>query len=479
MKRYDLVVIGGGTAGLVAAHGAAGVGARVLLAERERTGGDCLWTGCVPSKTLIATATLAHRMRHADELGLSPADPEVDLGVVMDRVRDAQATIAPHDSPERLRDAGVEVRQATARFLEPGVIAVGDERVAYRTALIATGSRPAVPPIDGLEEIEVVTTDTIWELRTLPRRLAVLGGGPVGCELAQAFARLGSHVTLVERLPRLLSGEDPEAAELIRVHLVDDGIDVRLDTAAVAARSIDDGGELVIEHDGERDTVPFDRLLVAVGRTPAVEGLGLDAVGVATTGDGHVAVDEHLATTGTRIFAAGDVAGGPPFTHVAAYEAGLVVTNALFHLRRTTDYEQVPWVTFTDPELARIGLTEEEAHERYGDDVIVSRFDHARVDRAVTTGRTDGFTKIVADPKGRIVGATIVSPAAGETIAEVAAFMAMGGEIDDLSQTVHAYPTFSLGTKHAADDHMREKWFNPKVRTLTKPLLRLLRLVER
>lgn len=474
-----MVVIGGGTAGLVAAHGAAAVGARVLLAEQDRTGGDCLWTGCVPSKTLIATATLAHRMRHADEWGLSPVVPEIDLATVMDRVRDAQATIAPHDSAERLRATGADVRHATARFIEPGVVAVGPERVAYRTALIATGSRPLMPPIDGLDGIGALTTDTIWGLRDLPRRLVVLGGGPVGCELAQAFARLGSDVTMVEMLPRLLRREEAVAASAIREQLVADGVDVRLGTTAVAARRTANGGEVTIKHDGRRDSVSFDHLLVAVGRTPVTEGLGLAAVGVETTADGHVAVDERMATTGTRIFAAGDVAGGPPFTHVAAYEAGLVVTNALFHLRRTAEYERVPWVTFTDPEVARVGLTEEQARDRFGKGAIVSRFDHDRLDRAVIAARTDGFTKVVADPKGRIVGATIVSPVAGETVAEVAAFISLGGGIDDLSQTVHAYPTFSLGAKQAADGHLREKWFSPRIRALAKPVLALLRLVER
>ena len=428
---------------------------------------------------LIESARLVHEMRHADELGLAPIEPEVDLARVMERVREAQQTIAPHDSPERLRDAGVDVRLEAARFVSPGVVEVGGARVAYRTALVATGSRPALPPIDGLDRADPLTSDTVWDLRELPPRLAVLGGGPVGCELAQAFARLGSQVTLVEMLPRLLAREEPRASELVHDRLAAEGVTTLLRSTATAVRPSAAGGTLVVEKDGEEELVGFDRLLVAVGRTPSTAGLGLDTVGVQTDNDGHVVVDDRMATTGARIFAAGDVCGGPAFTHVAAYEAGLVVTNALFHLRRSADYERVPWVTFTDPEVARIGLTEAQAHDRYGDDAIVTQFDHAEVDRAVTAARTSGFTKLVADPKGRIVGATIVSPGAGESIAEVTAWMNQGSTIDDVGQTVHAYPTFSLGLQRAAGEHLRTKWFSPKVRAFTRPLLGLLRLVER
>jgi pyruvate/2-oxoglutarate dehydrogenase complex dihydrolipoamide dehydrogenase (E3) component len=265
VKRYDLVVVGGGTAGMTAAVGAAGVGARVLLAEQERTGGDCLWTGCVPSKSLIAAARRAHDMRTADRVGLSPVEPEVDLERVMDRVHDVIATIGPHDSPERLRAQGVEVVQARASFERPGVVRVGDRPVRYRAALVATGSTPALPPVDGLAEAEPLTSDSLWGLRELPQRLVVLGGGPIGCELGQAFARLGSHVTIVEMADRLLPPAEPEAGELVAQVLRREGVDVRTATRAVRARQ----GELVVAgSDGTTSTLAFERLLVGDGRSP-------------------------------------------------------------------------------------------------------------------------------------------------------------------------------------------------------------------
>lgn len=479
MSRFDLVVLGGGTAGLTVAHGAAGLGARVLLAERDRTGGDCLWTGCVPSKTLLATAALAHRMRHADDLGLPPAALEVDLASVMARVRQVQATIAPHDSPERLRDAGVDVRLGHARFLRPGVIEVAGEEISYRSAVVATGSQPSVPPIDGLESVDALTSDTLWGLRALPRRLVVLGGGPVGCESSQAFARLGSEVTLVEALPRLLHQLEPEASALVRDRLVREGVEVRLGATATTVRGQGTGGELIVDGSDGSARLPFDRLLVAVGRSPRTGGLGLQEVDVETDATGHVVVDDRLATTGRRIFAAGDVCGGPAFTHVAAYEAGLVVTNALFHLRRKVSYEHVPSVTYTDPEVAQVGLTEAEARQRHGDDVTVACFDHQELDRALAAGGGSGFSKLVADRRGRLVGATVISPVAGETIGTVAALLESGGTLRGVSELVQAYPTFTGGLKRAADEHLRQMWFGPTVRALTRPALGLLRFVER
>ncbi|MDX1658002.1 MAG: FAD-dependent oxidoreductase [Nitriliruptorales bacterium] len=479
MRRVDLAIIGGGTAGLIAAFGAAGVGARVLLAERDRTGGDCLWTGCVPSKALIAAAELAHGMRHADELGLSPVEPEVDLAEVLRHVHDAQHVIAEHDSPERLRRAGVEFRHAEGRFVEPGRIDVGEERIGYRAALIATGSRPTLPPIDGLETVDVFTSDSVWGLDALPDRLVVVGGGAVGCELAQAFARLGSRVTLIELRPQLLHREEPDAARVVKARLEAEGITVHLGATATGVQTRGSSRTLVFEGPEGPGSVPFDRLLVAVGRTPVTDALGLERVGVETDGSGHVVVDEHLATTGTRVYAAGDVIDSPRFTHVAAHEGGLVVMNSLFHLRRRPDYERTPWVTFTDPEVGRIGLTESEARDRHGDDVIVTRYDHDQLDRAIVAGRTPGFTKLVADGRGRIVGATVVSPRGGEATAEVAAWMHNGGQLDDLSQAVHAYPTYTLGLQHAANEYMREKWFSPRVRAIAKPLLTVLRWLQR
>lgn len=478
-RRYDMVVLGGGSAGLTAAIGAAGVGARVLLAERDRTGGDCLWTGCVPSKSLIAAADLAHRMRTADGLGLGAVEPDVDLGTIMARVRAAQQRIARHDSPERLAHHGVEFVRGSARFVEPGTVEVDGRRVAYRTAVIATGSHPVLPPVEGLEEVGALTTETVWGMEQLPGRMVVLGGGPTGCELAQAYARLGSDVTLVEMLPHVLDREGQEARDLVAAHLHADGVDLRLSARPVRAEREGTGGRLVVESGSGADTIGFDRILVATGRRASTASLDLAKVGVELDPDGNVVVDRLLRTTGSKVFAAGDVIGGPPFTHVAAYEASLVVTNALFHLRRAVSYDHVPWVTFTDPEVARVGLTEGQARERFGADVTVARFDYGAVDRAICVGRDYGFAELIADGRGRLVGATVAAPSGGEVVAELAAWMQKGGTLTDISQTVHAYPTFARGTKLAADEHLRGVWLSDRVRRVTRPLLTLLRWIER
>jgi pyruvate/2-oxoglutarate dehydrogenase complex dihydrolipoamide dehydrogenase (E3) component len=475
MSRYDLVVIGGGTAGMTAAVGAAGVGARVLLAEADRTGGDCLWTGCVPSKSLIAAARRAHDMRTADRVGLTPAEPQVDLARVMDRVQAAVTTIEPHDSPERLRRHGVEVVPARARFERPGLVEVDGRRVRYRAALVATGSTPSLPPVEGLADAGPLTSDTLWQLRELPARLVVLGGGPIGCELGQAFARLGSRVTIVEMADRLLPTTEPEAGDLLASLLLDEGVEVR--TGTRATRVADGHVELVCP-DGAAARVPFDRLLVAAGRDARSRDLGLDAVGVETADDGSVRVDATMRTTGRNVFAAGDVTGRLPFTHVAGTHGSLVVTNALFRLRRTSDERRIPWTVFTDPEVAHVGWTEAEARQRFGDATIVTRYDHAKLDRAITGAHTDGFAKLVADPKGRLLGATIVGEAAGESVAEVTAWLHEEARLRDVAGAIHAYPTMAEAPWRAALEHLRTRYLSPEVRRWTRPLLWLLRHVD-
>jgi pyruvate/2-oxoglutarate dehydrogenase complex dihydrolipoamide dehydrogenase (E3) component len=478
-SRYDLAVVGGGTAGLVAAFGAAGLGARVCLVERASTGGDCLWTGCVPSKSLIAAATLAHRMRTAYAVGLRSASPNIDLSEVMAHVQRAQATLAAHDSPERLRSAGVDVVEGDARFLGPGRMLAGNQEIRFRSALVATGSRPVLPPLPGLEHVGALTSETVWGLRELPPRLAVLGGGPVGCELGQAFGRLGSRVTLIENAGSLLPQEEPEAGELITDRLRSEGVDVRLGARVLRAEPGPAGPRLWLERAGVEEPVEVDRVLVAVGRRPATEGLGLETVGVATDDSGAVIVDDRLRTTARGIFGAGDVTGVLPFTHVAAYQSRTLLGNALFGLRRRAAYDALPWVTFTDPEVGRVGLTEAQARQRWGARAVVARFDYAGLDRAVCAGEAVGFAKLVANPKGRLVGATVVGPGGGEAMAELAARVATGGSIAGLSQAVHAYPTFSEGPARAADDYLRARWLNPRVRRLTRPALGLLRIVDR
>jgi len=478
-RPYDLVVLGGGTAGLVSSVIAAGIGARVALVERERTGGDCLWTGCVPSKSLIAAARLAHRMRHAEHVGLTPVRPEIDFAGVMARVHRAIATIEPHDSPARLRAEGVEVIEGEGRFVDRSTLEVGGRRICFASAIIATGSEPAVPPLDGLAGPDVLTTETLWAERELPGRLVVLGGGPIGCELGQALARLGSRVVLVELAERLLLKEEPAASVLIAERLAADGVDVRLRTRAVEVLRAPEGPPaLVLEGPHGCETVPFDRILVATGRRPRTAGIGLDLAGVEIDARGAIAVDDRLRTSAPRIFAAGDVTGELPFTHVAAAHGRLVVPNALFHARRRFERDPIPWVTFTDPEVARVGLSESQAAERHGE-VVVERHDYRESDRAIAAGTAYGFAKLVADTRGRLLGATIAAPAAGEAIAELAARMRAGGKIEDISQTVHAYPTFAEGPARAADEHLRRRFLNDRTRRATRPVLALLRLLER
>jgi pyruvate/2-oxoglutarate dehydrogenase complex dihydrolipoamide dehydrogenase (E3) component len=478
-SRYDLVVLGGGTGGLVSSLIAAGVGARVALIERNRTGGDCLWTGCVPSKSLIAAAGLAHRMRHADAVGLTPVEPEIDVTRLMDHVWGAIRTIEPQDSPERLRAAGVEVIQADGRFTGPGTIVAGERQLRFRAAIIATGSEPAVPPIPDVLDADPLTTNTLWDMRELPDRLVVLGGGPIGCELGQAFARLGSRVTLVEMLDRLLPREDPRASALIASRLNEDGVDVRAGRRASEVRAASEGGyELVLDGASRPETVAFDRILVATGRSPRTDGLGLDTVGVRVDESGAVVVAPYLRTSTRGIFAVGDVTGLLPFTHVAAHHARIATPNALFHTRAKTS-DTLPWVTFTDPEVGRVGLTQAEARELWGDHVVIAESEYATLDRAITAGEAYGFAKLVADPRGRLVGATVAAPGAGEAIAELTAWVSRREKIDAVSRTVHAYPTLAEGPARAADDYLAARYSSPRVRALTRPLLAALRMLER
>ena len=474
MKDYDLVVLGGGTGGLVASVIAAGIGARVALVERERTGGDCLWTGCVPSKSLIAAATLAHRMRRADRVGLAPVEPAIDFARVMDHVHGAIAHIEPEDSPARLRAEGVEVIEGDGRFTGHRTIEAGGRGLRFRAAIIATGSEPSLPPVKGLEGEDVLTTETLWSLRVLPGRLVVLGGGSIGCELGQAFARLGARVTVIEAGDRLLDKEEPEASALIAQRLADDGVDVRLRTKAVEMRD----GRLIVDGPDGAATLDLDKVLVATGRRPRTRALGLDRAGVELDARGAVAVDERLRTTAPGIFAVGDVTGLQPFTHVAAHHARVATVNALFGTRRTVD-ETIPWVTFTDPEVAHVGLTEAQARGRWGDRAITARSEYEALDRAVTAGETEGFVLLVGDPRGRLTGATVVGAGAGDVIAELTARVAHADKIDALSTTVHAYPTLGEGPARAADDHLRRRYAQRRYRLPAQLLFAAGRLVDR
>ena len=460
--RFDrnLVVIGAGSGGLVSAYIAAALKARVTLVEGHRMGGDCLNTGCVPSKALIRSARLVHQLRQAEALGLRDASGRVDFAVVMQRVQRVVEAIAPNDSVERYTALGVEVLQGHAQLTGPWTVAValtggGTRTLTTRHIIIAAGAGPAVPPIPGLDATGYRTTDTLWDLTALPQRLVVLGGGPIGCELAQAFARLGAQVTLVEQAPRLLMREDADAAALVADALRRDGVDLLLGHTAVRAERAGDDKQLVVQAagpDGAARTLVFDELLCAVGRRPRVAGYGLEALGIPLTPQGTLATNAHLQTRYPHIYAVGDVAGPFQLTHAASHQAWFATVNALFgrFKRFTPDYRALPWATFTDPEVARVGLSEAEATAQ-GIAHEVTRIDLADIDRAIADGRTQGFVKVLTAPgRDRILGVTIVGDHAGDLIAEYVLAMKHGLGLKKILGTTHIYPTLAEANQRAA-----------------------------
>lgn len=453
---WDLAVIGGGTAGIVAAKTAAGFGARVLLIERHRTGGDCLWTGCVPSKALLAAASAAADARRATALGVNVGDVSVDFGAVMAHVNAAIAAIEPDDAPTALTRAGVTVLHGSARFAGPNTLDVDGQPIRFRQALIASGSEPLLPPIPGLSDVNPLTSDSVWALTALPKRLVVLGGGSIGCELGQAFARLGSQVTVVEAAPRLLMREDESAAAIVAAALRADGASTLTGLAATAIHSDGNGAGEVELDDGRR--IGFDRLLVAVGRRPRSRDLGLDAAGVDVNRCGYVTVDGTLRSSNRRIWAAGDITGHPQFTHVAGVHGSLAASNAVLGLRRRVDLTAIPRVTYTHPEVAAVGVGSTDADRRGR---TVQTVPNEGVDRAITGGRTDGFTRLVLDRRGRILGATVVSPRAGESLAELVLAIRRGLRTRDLAGTIHSYPTYSDGVWNTALADVRERLARP------------------
>lgn len=457
MERFDLIAIGGGTAGLVSTAGAAALGLRAALIEREALGGDCLWTGCVPSKALIASAKLAQRMRHADRLGLVGASPAHTFQRVMERMRAARATVAHHDDPQRFRDLGVDVRFGEPTVVGPKEVAVDGKRLATRRIVIATGAVPSIPPIEGVADTPFLTHLTAFDQDTLPEHLIILGGGPIGLEFAQIYRRLGARVTVVEMLPQLLPREEPDAAEVVAGALREEGIELHLGHRVErVARNGSGRAVRVRAADGTERCLEADELFIATGRRPNTEGLGLEAVGVALD-RGAVRVDAGLRSTVPSIWAAGDVTGGLQFTHVADYQAKLVLRNSVFPFTGKARYDRIPWVTYTDPEVARVGLTEAEAHEREGDAVAAWRYDFDDLDRAIVDGETRGFVKIVTGRKARILGATIVAGGAGNLLTPIVLAMQQGIALPKLSQLVYPYPTMAEGIKRAADAYYRAK----------------------
>jgi len=473
--EVDLLVIGGGTAGIVGAKTAARFGADVLLVERDRMGGDCLWTGCVPSKSLIAAADAATRARSSTELGVSANEVRVHFAAVMQHVDAAIRTIEPEDSFEAMQAVGARTLAGSARFTSGRTAEVDGRTVRFRQALIATGSAPIMPGIDGLDGVEALTSDTVWGLEALPERLLVLGGGAIGCELAQAFARLGAHVTVVQRNERVLPKEDEAASAVILEALRGDGVDVRTgaELEAVAPGADGRSGTAVLS---SGDSVPFDRIVVALGRRPRLDGLDVEAAGVRLDERGYIDVDDSLRSSNRRIWAAGDVSGLPAFTHLAGVGGSIAATNAVLGLRRRIDREGVPRVTFTHPEVGAVGVLPDEA-EAHG--FTVSEISHAHTDRAVTEAETTGFTRLVLDRRGRVRGATIVSPRAGESIGEASLAVSAGLRTSAIANATHPYPTYSDALWNAAIADVRSRLDSGALARAIALLARVRRLVTR
>jgi pyruvate/2-oxoglutarate dehydrogenase complex dihydrolipoamide dehydrogenase (E3) component len=476
-RTWELAIIGGGTAGIVAAKTAAGLGASVVLVERERTGGDCLWTGCVPSKALIAAAHAAASARDAGRLGVNVSGVDVDFGAVMKHVHATIAAIEPTDSVQALEAAGVTVIHGTAQFTGPRTVDIDGRPLSFQRALLATGARPAVPPIPGLADVDHLTSDSLWGLTELPGRLVVLGGGSIGCELGQAFARLGSQVTIVEGAPRVLPREDADASAIVADALRRDGVRLVVGRPVVGAAADGTGGRLLVGDGDGQEAVPFDRLLVALGRSPRTDGLGLDVAGIELDARRFVVVDRGLRTTNNRVWAAGDLTGHPQFTHLAGVHGSLAASNAVLGLRRGVELGAVPRVTFTDPEVAAVGALTGPGDRDAGVDVVTR--EHDDVDRAQAEADTAGFARLALDRKGRIRGATLVGPRAGESLTELTLAVRGGLRTRDLAGTIHAYPTYGDGPWNAAIEDVRRRLAAPAAARATRALLRMRRAATR
>lgn len=469
---YNLVVIGAGTAGLVSAAAAAGLGAKVALVERHMMGGDCLNVGCVPSKAIIRSARARADILKAGELGVAVGSGSiVEFGRVMERLRRLRAGISHHDSVHRFTDLGIDVFLGEGQFKDSRTIQVDGQLLHFKKAVIATGARAASPPVPGLEESGFLTNETVFNLTELPERLLVLGGGPIGCELAQAFSRLGAEVTLVEMGSQFLPREDPDAAEILARKLAADGVDIRLSTKLTKVAQGNHEKHVHLSAGDVTEVIPVDEILVGVGRVPNVEGLNLETANVEYDGRKGVKINDRLQTTNPRIFAAGDIAMDYKFTHTADATARIVIQNALFLGRKRVSNLTVPWCTYTSPEIAHVGIYEKDAHGN-GDEVTTYKIPFSDVDRAILDGEEEGFVKIhVKKGTDRILGATIVAEHAGDMISELTLAMVAGVGLGSISGVIHPYPTQAEAIRKAADAYNRtrltpfvkrmfEKWFS-------------------
>ncbi|MBL8838175.1 MAG: FAD-dependent oxidoreductase [Alphaproteobacteria bacterium] len=463
----DICVIGAGSGGLSVAAGAVQLGARVVLIEAQRMGGDCLNTGCVPSKAMLAAGHVAATMRGAGRFGIDAVEPVVRFDAVQDHVHGVIAAIAPHDSVERFTRLGCTVIEARAKFVGPMEVEAGDARVRARRFVLATGSRAAIPPIAGLAETPYFTNETIFENRSRPDHLVIIGAGPIGCEMAQAHRRLGARVTVLDQAG-LLPKDDPELVAVVKARLVAEGIVFRLGVKVARVERSAAGIAATIEDGGVVQRIEGSHLLVAAGRRANIDDIGLDLAGVETTKAGAV-VDARLRTTNKKIYAIGDVAGPYQFTHLANYHAGIVIRNALFRLPTRVDLAALPWVTYTDPELAQVGLSEAAARDR---NPVVARFTFAENDRAQAERATEGFIKVVATRRGRVLGAAIVGARAGELIQPWVLAIKAGIKLSTMASMIAPYPTLGEVSKRAAGAFFTPKLFSERTRKLVRFLLR-------
>ncbi|MDF2366599.1 FAD-dependent oxidoreductase [Sneathiella sp.] len=465
--KADICVIGGGSGGLSVAAGASQMGAKTVLVEGGKMGGDCLNYGCVPSKALIAAAKKAASLKNAGEFGVTGPAPIVDFPKVMDHVQDVIGSIAPHDSVERFEELGVEVIQGYGRFVSGNELAVGDTRVTARRFVIATGSTATAPPIPGLEEAGYLTNETIFENRTQPDHLIIIGGGPIGLEMAQAHVRLGSKVTVLEAF-KAFGRDDPDLSAIVLKTLREEGIDIREGVKISDVKKDTEGAYHISLGEGATvEILSGSHLLVAAGRKANVDGLNLEVAGVEYSPKG-VTVDARLRSTNKKIYAIGDVAGSYQFTHIAGYHAGIFIRNALFRLPAKVDYSAVPWVTYTDPELANVGLSETVAREQYGDKIKVLTFSFADIDRARTERETEGMIKVITTNKGKILGAGIVGPHAGELIHPWGVAITGKLKIGTMASYIAPYPTLGEISKRAAGSYYTPSLFSSRTRMIVK-----------
>lgn len=468
--RYNLVVIGAGTAGLVTAAGAAGMGAKVALIERKWMGGDCLNVGCVPSKALIRSGRAAAAIRDADDYGITVSEPEIDFGAVMERLRKLRAGIAPHDSAQRFKELGIDVYLGQAAFEKGNTVRVGDQVLAYSKAVIATGARASAPPIPGLKDIPYHTNETLFSLTEKPKSLGIIGAGPIGCEMAQTFARLGTRVVLLEMADTVLPREDRDAGDVVRRQVEKDGVDLVLGVSDLALSGSDGDIHIRYQQAGESREQVVEQILIAVGRAPNLDGLNLDAVGVESHAKG-VVVDDRLRTTNPRIFACGDVCSKYQFTHAADFMARIVIQNALFMGRKKMSSLVIPWCTYTSPEVAHVGLSESQAKE---EEVEIDTYtvELKEVDRAILDGETDGFVKVHTQKgSGKILGATVVAAHAGDLINELVLAMTQNIGLGSIANAIHPYPTQAEAVRRVGDLYNRTR-LTPRVKSLFETWLR-------